>query len=119
MIKKVLVGNSFPFPLVRRRISVSPMPLEAFPKDAEICSFWGHVNTLAPASEFLGVDLTPQTERPVLKLSENKLPVLNGEEFSECWIISPNYYESFRSPVGEETSATKIESWTLLKICWS
>lgn len=116
--KKVLIGNSFPFPLIRRPVDVRPMRFEAFPKDAEICSFWGHTNTLAVASEFLGVDLTPKTDRPALTLSENQLPVFNGEEFSECWIVSPNYAEAFRTPIGEETLAEKIKSWMLLKICW-
>ena len=112
MIKKVLVGNSFPFPLLRRAVDIQPVPLEAFPRDVEICSFWGHSNTLALASEFLAIDLTPKTERPVLVLSENQLPTFNGEEFSECWILSPNYAEVFRSPIGTETPAEKIKDWT-------
>lgn len=118
MTKKVLVGNSFPFPLIRRQVDVRPMPLEAFPKDVEVCSFWGHANTLASASEFLGVDLTPKTARPALTLSENKLPTFDGEEFSECWIVSPNYAEVSRAPTGTETPAEKIKDWTLLKISW-
>lgn len=118
MTKKVLVGNSFPFPLVRKLINVRPQPLEAFPKDAEICSFWGHENTLVSASAYLGVDLTPKFERPVLMLSERGLPVLGEDEFAECWIVSPNYKGAFRTPIGEETPAQKITSWTLLKITW-
>lgn len=118
MIKKILVGNSFPIPLIRRQVDVRPMSLDVFPKEAGICSFWGHSNTLASASEFLGIDLTPTTDRPVLSLSENQLPVFNGEEFSECWILSPNYAEVFRTPIGTETPAEKIKDWTLLKISW-
>ena len=119
MTKNVLVGNSFPFPLIRRRIDVALMPLEAFPKEAKICSFWGHANTLSAASKFLGVDLTPRHERYALELSENSLPLFDGEEFSECWIVSPNYDESFRKLIGAEIPVEKIKSWTLLKISWT
>lgn len=115
---KVLVGNSFPLSLIRQNVEMRPMALSDFPRDAEIRSFWGHTNTLQHANAFLGVDLTPKTERPALALSENDLPQLNGEEFQECWVISPNYVENFRAKIGEEIPAEKIKDWSLLKITW-
>ena len=90
----------------------------AFPRGAEIHSFWGHENTLAAANAFFGEDLTPKSARPALALSENLLPMLDGLEFRECWVFSPNYAEVGRPALGEEVSAVKIKSWTLLKITW-
>lgn len=116
--KPILVGNSFPLPYVRRRIVIEPQPPDAFPRGAEIHSFWGHENTLAAANAFFGEDLTPKSARPALSLSENLLPMLDGLEFRECWVLSPNYAAVGRPALGEEVSAVKIKSWTLLKITW-
>ncbi len=117
-LKRILVGNVFPIPRIRRSVRIDPMPPEAFPRDAEIVSFWGHADTLPHANAFLGVDLSPVSHRPALDLSENLLPTLNGEEFRECWVVSPDYVENFRAAIGEEIPAEKIRSWTILKITW-
>ena len=116
--RKILVGNSFPLPLIRRAAEIAPQPAEAFPRDARIVSYWGHANTLAAANAFLGVDLTPETERPALSLSPELLPSLNGESFDECWVLSPDYAEGFRPAVGSEVSPDKIKGWTMLRIVW-
>lgn len=115
---KVLIGNSFPLTQIRRRAEILPCPKKAFPQDAEIYSFWGHANTLRLAGEFLGVDLTPREERPAIALSPENFPVLYGEEFRECWIVSPNYVKNFRAKIGEEITADKIRDWSILKIVW-
>lgn len=115
---EILVGNSFPFPLIRGNVKIVTQELGDFPAAAEIHSFWGHENTLRVASDFLKVDLTPKTDRPALKLSENNRPMLDGKEFTECWVISPNYVESFRPEIGGEVAAEQIRDWTILKIIW-
>ncbi len=115
---ELLVGNSFPISLIRRNVKFIPQEKENFPASAEIYSFWGHENTLRVASDFLKVDLTPKTKRPVLELSQEGLPMLDKKEFTECWIISPNYTENFRPETGVEVSAEKIRGWTILKVIW-
>ena len=115
---EILVGNSFPFPLIRGNVKIVTQELGDFPVSAEIHSFWGHENTLRAASDFLKVELTPKTDRPTLKLSENNRPMLDGKEFTECWIISPNYVENFRPEIGGEVAAEQIRDWTILKIIW-
>lgn len=120
-IRQVLIGNSFPLSLIRRRAVINPLPLEDLRKElshVELHSFWGHSNTLQAASAIAGKDLTPHQERPVIQLSSGGLPFLNEIEFRECLILSPKYIESFRPQIGEEVSADKIKSWQLLKITW-
>lgn len=118
MSKRVLVGNAFPLSLIRRAVHIEPQPSDRFPREAEVFSFWGHTNTLLHVNAFLGLDLTPRSERIALTLNDDLLPQLLGEAFRECWIISPNYKENFRPKIGEEISAEKIKDWTLLKITW-
>ncbi|MGL4853804.1 MAG: hypothetical protein ACRC37_00940, partial [Lentisphaeria bacterium] len=81
-------------------------------------SFWGHNYTLNAVNSFLGVDLTPNVERPVIILNDEKLPTLENIVFTECWIVSPNYKQNFRPIIGQEVSADCIESWQILKITW-
>ena len=85
-------------------------------ENAQIVSFWGHCNTLNVINQLLGKDLTPATERPVLTLSSDNNPVLDGAEFSECWILSPDYRKNFRPAIGEEVTVNDIISWQCLKI---
>ena len=70
---KVLVGNSFPFSLVRcARLTAerkSLAELQALLADAEVASFWGHANTRSAAEAILGASLSPRSERPALTLS--------------------------------------------------
>ncbi len=87
-------------------------------KDAEIHSFWGHRNTLSVACDYAGVDLWPDVDRPVLTLSPELIPCLGGTTFHTCWVLSPNYRESFRPSVGEEVEAENINSWQVLCIQW-
>ena len=120
--QKVLIGNSFPFSLVRcERLIVETKPLTAL-KEAlagvEVASFWGHENTRAAAETVLGVSLAPRTERPALTLSPGKCPMLYGAVFDVCWLLSPDYPEGFRPAIGEEVSPDQIAGWHVLKLTW-
>ncbi len=123
MKQLVLIGNSFPLSLARRSVSILPAQLnELRAKLADGCcilSFWGHANTLAAASTAIGHDLTPASERPVLTLSPDGLPMLGGHVFHECWILSPDYAPGFRPAIGIEVTADQIQGWQLLHLRWA
>ena len=118
--RPVLVGNSFPWSLLARAAQVrtlKPSQARDILKTSEaVHSFWGHKNTLAAASDFAGVDLTPRSERPVVTLDQKKLPSLNGISFDSVLLLVPHYIESFRPSIGEEVGAEKIDSWQSLQI---
>lgn len=117
----ILIGNTFPWPLIRRRIQAGPILLEEFQKricmGKEIRSFWGHPDTVKEASAFCGVDLTPEAERPVLTLSPRGFPCLGDDEFRECYIISPEYEYFFR-PGAPAEKEPEIIGWVILQINW-
>ena len=119
---KLLLGNSFPFSLVRcERLEVESKPLAALKEalaGAEVASFWGHENTRAAAEGVLGVSLRPRTERPAVTLSSGNRPMLDGEEFDTCWLLSPDYPEGFRPPIGAEVTPEQIAGWHVLKLTW-
>lgn len=85
---------------------------------AEVVSFWGHENTRAAAESVLGVTLRPRSERPAVTLSPEKRPMLYGEEFGVCWLLSPDYPEGFRPAIGVEVSPDQIAGWHVLKLTW-
>lgn len=119
MVAKLLIGNTFPVSLIRRKALFEPVELEELKKRlqaSEIFSFWGHSNTLAAASHLLGIDISPSVSRPVLGLSGSSLPCLAGNEFTEVWLLSPDYRENFRPAPGEEVTPDQIKSWQCLKI---
>ena len=117
----ILLGNSFPLSLIRRPVSIEPFPAETLRgrlEGAQVHSFWGHGNTLKAASQWLGIDLTPKTERPVIVLSEDGLPQLDSLTFHECFILSPDYRLGFRPAIGAEVASEDIIAWTVLSIIW-
>ena len=117
----VLVGNTFPFALLRRDADlrvISVDELRATLADAEIASFWGHENTRAAAEALLGVPLRPATERPALALSPDFLPSLDGRVFRTCFVLAPDYRPGYRPAIGEETSPSDILGWHALRIDW-
>jgi hypothetical protein len=118
----LLIGNSFPLSLIRRRVTIEPVPLEtlreAIVSAGGVLSFWGHVNTLAVAEAALGHSVEPASERPALRLSPDNLPLFEGRIFAQCWILSPDYTENFRPKVGEEVPTEKIKSWQVLRMRW-
>jgi hypothetical protein len=117
----ILISNSFPFSLVRRRMVVEPRSLDDL-KDriaqSPWQSVWGHANTVAVAGGMLGVDLHPKTERPAIEVSPDGLPSYAGQLYTECWLLSPNYTPGFRPQVGEEVPPEKIAGWQVLRLVW-
>ena len=120
--KKLLIGNAFPFSLVRCEwLAVESRPLEALQtalSGAKVVSFWGHANTRAAAERVLGVSLLLRKERPAVMLSPDRRPMLDGEVFGECWLLSPDYPAGFRPAIGQEVAPEQIAGWHVLKLTW-
>ncbi|QBG48942.1 hypothetical protein EGM51_16600 [Verrucomicrobia bacterium S94] len=117
----ILIGNAFPLTLVKRAVRIVPVSQEVLREAARgktVVSFWGHANTLAAAEAFCGLPLLPASPRPALELSVDGLPRLNGQTFSECWIVSPEYTAGYRPEPGAEVPADNIIGWKILKITW-
>jgi hypothetical protein len=118
----ILIGNSFPLSLIRRKVVVTPASLdqlrEAIAASQGVCSFWGHRNTLVSAEAMIGHKLAPLVDRPVLALSPNQKPYFEQHEFSDCWVVSPNYVENFRPAISEEVPVEKIRDWQVLHMYW-
>lgn len=110
---KVLLGNTFPLALVRRRVLIEPISIEDAKArlEAGFVSFWGHANTAAVAQAQLGFDVRPKTGRPALKLNEEQLPTLDGETFTHVVILSPNYRPGFRPAPTVEPTNDDIVGW--------
>lgn len=119
---RILVGNAFPFSLVRcARLVAERKPLaelRAALAVAEVASFWGHENTRSAAETVLGVRLAPRTERPAVTLSPEGLPILDGDVFDICWLLSPDYPKGFRPAIGAEVTPDQIKGWHVLKLTW-
>jgi len=118
----VLIGNAFPMTLVRRhRVSVADVPLQtvvAAARAGRVHSFWGHENTRAAAEALLGVGLRPTSPRPAITLDAEDYPTLDGERFTACYVLSPDYREGFRPAIGEEVAGEDILGWHALKLTW-
>ena len=117
----ILIGNSFPLPLIRRAVRISLATRQELLQAAAgrpVASFWGHANTLAAARQWLGMDLTPATERPALALSPEQLPMFDGQVYRECYVLSPDYRPGFRPAIGVEVSPQDIIGWQLLHLTW-
>lgn len=120
-MEKILIGNGFPMNLIRQEVKITPMDICEFRKLLKISepvSFWGHENSLQNASDFIGIDLTPAEERPVVHLDEEGYPVYNGCEFRKCYILSADFVSNFRPAIGEEVPMEKIKCWEVLCIEW-
>lgn len=118
----ILVGNSFPLSLVRRPVRIKPRTQaewrQTLVQATGVQSYWGHSNTLALASAWAGVDLTPARQRPALTVDSDGYPCLGGQAFTSCWAISPDYAVGFRPKEGEIVTAEKIIGWQALEIVW-
>ena len=117
----VLIGNTFSLSLIRRAVRIRPMGLETLRgalATRPVRSFWGHPNTVHVANALLGIDVTPHTERPALTLTADGLPVLEGEVFSECYVLSPDYRPGFRPALCAEVYPGDITGWQVLRIEW-
>ena len=122
-MKKILVGNTFPTTLIRRKAVIQPISIEslaahcqAVARKGRLKSFWGHANTLKVVSEKVGADLTPKTERPAIGLTAGGLPTLDGEVFFEVYLLNPDYKGAYRPRIGEEVDETMISGWTALLV---
>ena len=118
----ILIGNTFPFALLRRDANVRTLSLDVLRDKlagAHIASFWGHENTRAAAEAVLGgVSLLPPTERPVLTLSPDGLPSLDGRAFRTCYVLAPDYAPGYRPAIGAEPGPNDILGWHALRIDW-
>ncbi len=118
----ILLGNTFPFALLRRDANVRTMTIDelrAALADAEVVSFWGHENTRAAAETALGgISLRPATERPALTLSPDGLPSLDGRVFRTCYVLAPDYRPGYRPAICEEPQPSDILGWHALRIDW-
>ena len=77
-------------------------------------SAWGHENTVALASTIACADLRPATARPALNLDAALLPHLDGQSFTEVWLLSPDYTPGFRPQIGQEVPTDAIKGWQVL-----
>lgn len=118
----ILIGNSFPFALVRRGANIKTLSIDdlrAALAGAAVVSFWGHENTRAAAEAILGgLSLRPATERPALTLSPDNFPTLDGRVFRSCYILAPDYPPGHRPAIGEEPNTSDIQGWNALRIDW-
>ena len=122
MQRDILIGNTFPFALLRRDANVRTLSLDVLRNElacAKIASFWGHENTRFAAEAVLGgVSLRPATERPALALTPDGLPSLDGREFRSCFVLAPDYRPGYRPAIGAEPGPCDILGWHALRIDW-
>ena len=117
-----MIGNAFPLSLIRggevrmRRRTIAELRDALSGRPA--ASFWGHENTRALAEELLGVSLKPRVPRPALRLAADGRPVLDGETFDVCWVLSPDYKDGLRPAIGEEVGPDRIAGWQVVRISW-
>lgn len=120
--ESILIGNSFPLSLVRKSgVRLTCTGVEELRRAANgrrIVSFWGHENTRKAAEHITGFSLATKSARPAVSLSHDKLPMLDGEEFTECWVLSPDYANAARPSIGQEVAPESIIGWQVLKIAW-
>jgi len=117
-----LIGSTFSLSLIRRHVSITPHPLQRLKDELQkriFVSFWGHQNTLQAACTILGANIEPRSVRPAIQLDDNNFPILDGQKFTECWVLSPDYIAGFRPEIGEEVSSDKIIGWQVLQITWN
>jgi hypothetical protein len=117
----ILISNSFPLSLIRRPVRIEPrslFELQQILNQRPFVSFWGHANTLEVACNLLKINIKPQSERPVILLNKDNLPLADGQPCRECWLLSPDYRSGFRPGKGEEVSELDIIGWQVLKIEW-
>lgn len=112
----VLLGNTYPPALIRRKITVTPISIEVARELLAdgFQSYWGHANTIITANALLGVNVTPETERPALLLNADNLPTLDGNLADKVVVLSPNYASGYRPQEGEITPPEKIIGWQAL-----
>ena len=84
---EILVGNSFPFSLIRgHKVVCEEIPMSELREAAKrgIVSFWGHENTIVDAENCIGAKLKPARSRPCIKLDEESF-------LQEVWMQLQEY----------------------------
>jgi len=118
----VLVGNSFPMAKIKSRVVIEQKSFGELKSQIDArgyVSYWGHKNTLHLIEKHIGYFLEPDEERPSLDINEvSKKPMLNGIEFSECWVVAPEYKDGIRPDPSKEVSLDEIENWVVNRIAW-
>jgi hypothetical protein len=118
-MNKILIGNSFPLTLVKNKVLISSIDVDEIKalisEGAEICSFWGHSNTVSIAETMLGCNI--KCDRVALDVNKNG-GILHpqGGEFRVLYTLTPNYKEAFRPQIGVEVTPDQILGWQALKI---
>ena len=116
-----LTGNTYPMSLIKRPVRITPVELEYYRarlNEGGWESYWGHENSLEAAKEVCGHDLRPQEERPAVTLDAAGYPMLYGQQYRECLVLSPEYALGYRPAIGKEDRAEDILSWHVLRIEW-
>lgn len=116
-----LTGNTYPMSLIRRTVRIEPITIEYFRirlNEGGWMSYWGHENTLEAAKNVCGHDLRPQKDRPAVELDSTGYPTLNGIQYRECLILSPEYKPGYRPSIGKEDRPEDIQAWHALRIEW-
>ena len=120
--RKVLIGNSFPLSLVRRhRVEIEEIGVEALRRvlaESEPVSYWGHENSRTAAERVVSVSLKPDVERPAMTLDGEGFPMLDGQRYTECHVLSPDYAAGYRPAIGAEVPSEAIRSWHALRLTW-
>ena len=119
-MKNYGIGNTFPTSLIRRTVTIHPIDKAFYASlvssNAKLHSYWGHANTIAAANQFLGMDVTPPSERRAIALNEEKRPMLDGVLLDGIIVVSPTYVTGYRPAEGEVSSPDKILDWQLLLV---
>ena len=114
------IGNTFPTSLIRRTVTIHPIDKAFYASlvssNVKLHSYWGHANTIAAANEFLGVDVTPPSERRAIVLDNFNLPTLDGVLLDGIVVVSPTYSKGYRPAEGEVSTPDKIVDWQLLLV---
>lgn len=92
--------------------------LQSLARVSEVVSYWGHENTRNAAECVLGASLRPSVARPALSVSPKGCPMLEGETFDTCWVLSPDYNPGYRPAIGTEVGAESITGWSVVKLEW-
>ena len=117
----ILISNSFPFTLIRRRVVVEPRTVAELltaMHERPWVSAWGHANTVHLASTIACADLRPAVVNPTLTLSEDGLPEFNGQTFAECWLLSITPVEGLTREQQREIQPEQIKDWQILRLSW-
>ena len=119
---KILIGNAFSMTLIRNhQVTIGEIEiseLKSLALSNGVVSYWGHENSRKAAEGVLGVSLATKVMRPAIELSPEGYPMLYGEEYSECYVLSPEYKSNFRPAIGVEVPADAIAAWHALHVRW-